>query len=1265
MTTDVAIDEVGVPVASRAEGQPHALSRGRATTAEDGLATVAIFPGLGSRSAYRDVGAWSIGSDLAVVDDLYQEAADALGIPTGPAGLALTAQNLPADPVERQGFIGAALLVHNLAIHADLHARGTRSGHLHVAAYTGESFGMLASAVAAGAITVADGARVARVFTPLLLAASDQRAAGAFGRSIDRYLPRHSSESPPVDEPFHVIGLRSTPEALHRVVELLTQRHADDVEVHKRYSRHQVNVYVRASFIATFVSILRSYPEIEAKELKPPTTFLAHSRRMIGAREALARYLDEQQVSFRTPRTPLLSNSGRGFLLTADHVRQAVLAMTDEVMDTQRTVEMIDELRPDLVVEVGRGGRSLEVLRDNTAQAHALAVADAAGAAALVAGADLVHDLQVATRSLRTRPEADLSPADLATLREVVALAQREPAFDGYLRRRVCEMGREAVRHPERDQSPALRRFRETLQHTLAHRAHVQPGGLVLAARLRKRLVGEQVGRACTELQVLDAQGGLRVEEVEPVEDTEALVVHFEQIRRPAAERIVPVVRDLVSSQPAARRIQDTLLAERPVDGPDDRQALDVVLARAEAVDLLVHQLSMLELVRRHRPGFFDANHVFVEASDPFGWLVGLAASGAAHPAAVVALATQLLLGRGHDRRSEDLVQALCDRLTDADVPMLSLRGTPLLARRDLVAETTVVLTRRKTRARVRPIRLDASCTVLALGHASRAARLDAGPHGYRCLVVRSPEETWRHGLNRELDEAEARVLLTTTPERRAITDYARRRNLLHSTVSAYVRPDESVAGFGEGGSESMTIFFRRSGRPELRVRKVLSEALTTARWDPAGEGPMLPPFTKAKRQAEYLTALPSGLRPFFPEVANLTERALRTVGPDGREEPRREVIYEMSYVPGVEVGQFVRDHAPTPRVVARLYEVILRFLHDHVHTQRRDACPGGTLEEQYFRKIEDRLDLCRATAPRTFDARLLDSDAIWVNGVRYRNVRPLLAAFRADPDLQRRLEPPVHALVIGDTNTENIKIDDVGPLLRADAAVASGADPRRVDEALRAVTAESIGLRFLDPRAIGYRSYGGETRDDPMYDNKPWHNSIGHYDEMHNELFDLKTGVASDRCPRIDVTFHPDNPYARAYAVRDVTERGLPVHPERPQGMEDHFAGVMRAVYGLDDPASRQVREDPDWLVRFVFTMGTHFTAMPPFHFTSEVEGTLVDSPDVQRRPVAIYCEGIKWLNWALEMCEGSRTTFLGLPVPPAPTPSRVGQVRHGEVVR
>ena len=89
----------------------------------------------------------------------------------------------------------------------------------------------------------------------------------------------------------------------------------------------------------------------------------------------------------------------------------------------------------------------------------------------------------------------------------------------------------------------------------------------------------------------------------------------------------------------------------------------------------------------------------------------------------------------------------------------------------------------------------------------------------------------------------------------------------------------------------------------------------------------------------------------------------------------------------------------------------------------------------------------------------------------------------------------------------------------------------------------------------------------------------------------------------------------------------------------------------GLDDPDSPYLRDDPYWLVRFVFMMGQHFTAMPPFHFQKELDGTLVDTYQTQRRPVAIYCEGVKWLNWALQMLEGDRTEFLGLAVPPLPT--------------
>jgi hypothetical protein len=230
----------------------------------------------------------------------------------------------------------------------------------------------------------------------------------------------------------------------------------------------------------------------------------------------------------------------------------------------------------------------------------------------------------------------------------------------------------------------------------------------------------------------------------------------------------------------------------------------------------------------------------------------------------------------------------------------------------------------------------------------------------------------------------------------------------------------------------------------------------------------------------------------------------------------------------------------------------------------------------------------------------------------------------------------------MGDTNTENVKLADTTPLRHAQELIERGAPEHEVDAALAAITADSIGVMFLDPRAIGFRSDGATTRDDPMYDNKPWHNSIGHYDEMHYEQFDLDVGTAEDGSPVVDVRFHDGNPYQVAYT-----------------GMEAHFASVMAAVHGADEHGVPVVPDDPYWLVRFVFTMGTHFTAMPPFHFLSEVDGTLVDSPLSQRRPIAIYVEGIKWLNWAVEMLEGTRTSFLGVPMPPLPDETADGASR------
>jgi hypothetical protein len=41
-----------------------------------------------------------------------------------------------------------------------------------------------------------------------------------------------------------------------------------------------------------------------------------------------------------------------------------------------------------------------------------------------------------------------------------------------------------------------------------------------------------------------------------------------------------------------------------------------------------------------------------------------------------------------------------------------------------------------------------------------------------------------------------------------------------------------------------------------------------------------------------------------------------------------------------------------------------------------------------------------------------------------------------------------------------------------------------------------------------------------------------------------------------------------------------------------------------------------------------------------------MIDIAQHQKRPVALYAEGIKWLNWAVEMLEGKKTEFHGVQV-------------------
>ncbi|HLZ14972.1 MAG TPA: hypothetical protein VKQ34_03185, partial [Candidatus Saccharimonadales bacterium] len=312
------------------------------------------------------------------------------------------------------------------------------------------------------------------------------------------------------------------------------------------------------------------------------------------------------------------------------------------------------------------------------------------------------------------------------------------------------------------------------------------------------------------------------------------------------------------------------------------------------------------------------------------------------------------------------------------------------------------------------------------------------------------------------------------------VADLANRHGIsVGEIMSTYLQPGEQLAGFGNGGSESLVMFL---DSPKLGriVRKVCAEDLSSVGWDPNGTGVMTPPSTKGGLQVDYLMGLPEAVRPYFPLVHNA----------EVRETDRgRKLVYDQSMLTGVEVSTFVAEAQPTPGVVRQLHFEVMRLLAERVHPHRETLHIGDSIGPSHLDKIEARLELSRAAAPEAF-GQLLDADRIVINGREYTNIKGLLTFFR-QPHVKEMLEPKHHALVMGDTNTENVMITNLDALLEAMA------QPGRPE-----FTYDDIGLKFLDPRAIGHNSQGRHTIDDRMYDNKPVHNTLGNYDVMHGEHF-------------------------------------------------------------------------------------------------------------------------------------------------------------------
>lgn len=1205
---------------------------------------VGFFPGLGSRAVYQDIGDTLLRAGNQEIEQIYREAALAMGYGDRPEKMLITAATLPAGKMERQGFIGASFLTHNLALAAKLKEEARRQNQdLHFLAYSGESFGMISSAVASGALNIGDGVKIANFFTPYILLASGKYD-DPFSQSIAAYYPAALKEQILISELYYVVALRGRNKQLTEVYSALQDEFLDtEIELHKVYSDEQINLYVKASIKSRFDIFMKNHSAIKVIKLKEPTAFLAHSKQLAPLKQGLEQFLLDQQIVFRDPHTPVIANHCEQLLTDKEEIRSAILAITEQVMLSATSARMADTFDADAIIELGLGNKSVEMLRANEIHTPAFAFTGDTDEAQLI--------VQVLSALNHIRESEEAAQACLAIDRWL-ALARGNTEFATLFSAKFMAAIQQIAPLKLAINGSDPISVDSIYKNSWCYRDYLQPGERVLMARLRRNIQGSEhdKNQIYADLRILTVDGTLRYQKTSFITHAEKTLFYFSDLDDLSNADVFNYLQDLESA-PDYAEICQHIEAERNQGEPLRRLLqLRSVNARPETqvIRRIILQLIAFELMKVHRPALVQQDNTSLITHDFIGWIACLVSSGAASLDGMVLLCRDYYSTLSHKMSPWEVVKKFTAGLSDARIPILSAAGLPLLAQRNLEVNTYKMLLGEFPAQRVQAI-LDCHLSVITLdGHLTPGA-LETASYQADIIQIASMRDIWRHNPQRVLEQREYEAQTYLTEEHQRVFDYATRRNLLCSTINAYIEADEEPIKFCHGGSESMTLFVQRGPHGPIVVRKILSEALTAAKWHPDGKGVMLPPFAKAARQVDYLRALPENVKPWFPQVYEVTEREILTPSSQERvgKTTCKELIYEMSLIEGEEVSQFIQRNTLAPQIIARLYEIIFSFLRDRIHGENRVAVSGNTLEISYFRKIEDRLALCRETAPHSFSPELLDSEKIVINGNEYLNVNTLLSTYRSHPEYLRLLEPGYHALVMGDTNTENIKIGNTAPLLAAQVLIHQQRNEEEIIRTLAAINAENIQLRFLDPRAIGFQSEGAECRDDYMYDNKPWHNSIGHYDEIHNELFSLDISINAEKSPVINIEFTDNNDYQRAYQIADCAPKNInPLTDPTVVGVEKYFARVMNTVYNSANPDS-VYQKDPHWLVRFIFMMGTHFTAMPPFHFSAELNGAIKDNVQTQRRPLAIYCEGIKWLNWALEILQGKRDQFLGVSVP------------------
>lgn len=306
----------------------------------------AYFPGMNSRRSYSNISRDLYEKGNNKVRSIFEDSIEILSKcnqeqRTDYVSRFFFEKELSNDDVDKKwNNIGSSMVVYNLALFEHLK---TSSSDFLINSVGGESYGMIAAAIASKALSLEDGLKVANY---------------ALG-SIYKYAHANSVGA------WHVVSLagRSIRHDLNEIQRMFPQ----GIDVFRwqtlTLEKQEVHVYIHHTIfneVKEFIN--KSFKNaINIKEFKRPTIEIVHSPKLAAVRIDISNFIVDENIFFLTPDIPIVANNGTGIAASKDDVQNLILDMVNIPMYSAQSFQSLEELIPastDAIVEFGYGQKT-------------------------------------------------------------------------------------------------------------------------------------------------------------------------------------------------------------------------------------------------------------------------------------------------------------------------------------------------------------------------------------------------------------------------------------------------------------------------------------------------------------------------------------------------------------------------------------------------------------------------------------------------------------------------------------------------------------------------------------------------------------------------------------------------------------------------------------------------------------------------------------------------------------------------------------------